>query len=74
MNAQQMTQALAGPIDPDLAREKALKQLMIARQLTAAQAEDYGLWFEPQTASEDYLQQALRALTRAVEGGQYGPR
>jgi hypothetical protein len=32
------------------------------------QAEDGGLWFVPQTITEDYLQRALRRLHVAVEG------
>ncbi len=36
-------------------------------KVVAEQAEDEGLWFVPQTAPEDYLQQALRRLHAAVE-------
>lgn len=36
--------------------------------LVADQANDPGLWFVPQTASEAYLQQALRRLHAAIEG------
>lgn len=36
-------------------------------ELVAAQAEDAGLWFQAEYASEAYLQQHLRALHRAVE-------
>ena len=32
------------------------------------QAEDRGLWFIPETITEDYLQRALRKLHAAVEG------
>lgn len=39
-----------------------------ARAIAAKQAEDDGLWFLAETASEAYLQQALRRLTAAVEG------
>ena len=73
MNANQIAQAIAGPIDPDRVREKALACLIRARQIAAEQAEDDGLWFVAETASEAYLQQELRRLTRAIEGGQYGP-
>ncbi len=73
MDARQMIQAIGGPIDPDRVREKALAQLVAARKIAAEQAEDEGLWFEATTATEAYLQHALRTLTRAVEGGQYGP-
>lgn len=38
------------------------------RELTAIQAYDDTLWMEATTASEAYMQQALRYLTRAVEG------
>lgn len=38
-----------------------------AYQLAQDQADDPGLWFIPMTASEDYLQQALRHLHAAVE-------
>ena len=31
------------------------------------QAEDFGLWFQAQTAPEAYLQQALRRLHEAIE-------
>lgn len=43
------------------------KQMNEAPQLVIEQAEDDGLWFEAQTASEAYLQTALRALHEAVE-------
>ena len=42
--------------------------LQRARAIAAEQAEDEGLWFDAQTASEAYLQQALRELARAIEG------
>lgn len=35
--------------------------------LVAKQAEDVGLWFEAQTATEAYLQQALRDLHKLIE-------
>jgi hypothetical protein len=37
-------------------------------QIVNEQAEDEGLWFMPQYASEAYLQAALRRLHEAVEG------
>lgn len=40
---------------------------MSARQIAAEQAEDDGLWFVAETATEAYLQQELRRLTAAVE-------
>lgn len=36
--------------------------------LAAEQAEDEGLWFIAETASEAYLQQGLRRLHHAIEG------
>jgi hypothetical protein len=42
--------------------------LVLARLVVQEQAEDDGLWFEPLTAAEDYLQHALRRLHAAVEG------
>lgn len=38
-----------------------------AMELVEEQAEDEGLWFVARTAPEDYLQQALRRLHKAVE-------
>lgn len=38
------------------------------RQLVNSQAEDEGLWFMAETASEAYLQQELRRLHLAIEG------
>jgi hypothetical protein len=38
-----------------------------ARKLAAQQAEDDGLWFDADYATEGYLQKALRALAAAVE-------
>lgn len=37
------------------------------RAIVDQQAEDTGLWFETTTASEAYLQQALRLLHTAIE-------
>ena len=37
------------------------------QELIDKQAEDEGLWFEVETASEDFLQEALRELHKAVE-------
>jgi hypothetical protein len=39
-----------------------------ARAFTAMQAMDPGLWFEPTTAVEAYLQAALRELHAIIEG------
>ena len=38
------------------------------QNLVNAQAEDEGLWFQAPTASEAYLQQALRELHALIEG------
>lgn len=38
------------------------------KELVAEQAEDEGLWFNAQTASEAYLQQELRRIHAAIEG------
>lgn len=43
-------------------------QIERLRSLVAAMAEDDGLWFVAQTASEAYLQQELRKLCAAIEG------
>ena len=43
--------------------------LMAARSEALSQAEDEGLWFVAETAPESYLQEALRRLHRAVDGG-----
>lgn len=40
---------------------------MTAHELVQQQAEDEGLWFIAQYASEVYLQQALRDLHAAIE-------
>jgi hypothetical protein len=39
----------------------------LAYKLVLKQAEDDGLWFSPQYASEAYLQQALRELAYVIE-------
>lgn len=61
-----------GPRDPVALwfdKAKALEADNAAlRQLVAEQAEDDGLWFMAQTASEAYLQQALRTLHAVIEG------
>jgi len=38
-----------------------------ALRIVLSQADDEGLWFKAQTASEAYLQNALRELHRAIE-------
>jgi len=45
--------------------EERLKRI---KALVDEQAEDEGLWFEPENITEDYLQQALRRLHAVVEG------
>ena len=46
------------------ALEECLRELAA---MTAAQAEDEGLWFNAMHASEGYLQQELRKLHAAIE-------
>jgi len=38
------------------------------RAVASIQAEDPGLWFHAETATEAYLQRALRRLHAAIEG------
>ncbi len=45
-----------------------------ALRIVNEQAEDDGLWFEAQTASEAYLQQELRRLHAAVERASAAPQ
>ena len=40
------------------------------RKVVAEQAEDDGIWFSPETATEDYLQRALRRLHAVIENDQ----
>jgi len=47
---------------------EAEQNLAVARELVRRQALDDGLWFVAETATEAYLQAALRELHRAVEG------
>ena len=51
-----------------------LRAALASRALTLvhAQAEDEGLWFEATTATEAYLQAALRELHAAVESAGSG--
>jgi hypothetical protein len=42
-----------------------------AKALAAKQAEDLALWFPATTATEAYLQAALRVLAAAVEGEKF---
>lgn len=37
-------------------------------KIVEEQANDFGLWFQPQYITEDYLQKALRRLHAAIEG------
>jgi hypothetical protein len=39
------------------------------KSISLRMAEDEGLWFRAQTAAEAYLQQELRKLCAAIEGG-----
>ena len=43
------------------------KKLEQIQELVNQQAEDEGLWFEAQTASEAYLQEELRKLHALIE-------
>lgn len=45
-----------------------LERYTKALELASEQAEDDALWSIPQTATEEYLQQALREMHGAVEG------
>ncbi len=38
------------------------------KEIVDEQAKDDGLWFIPQTVTEDYLQRALRRLHEVIEG------
>ena len=51
-------------INPD---DKALLLLNKLRKVVLSQATDEGLWFEACTASEEYLQNALRYLHCVIE-------
>lgn len=44
-----------------------LKQCKEIREFVAAQANDSGLWFDAEYASEEYLQQELRKLHALIE-------
>ena len=46
---------------------RAASILRAARELSAKQAEDDGLWFDATTVTEAYLQSALRELAAAIE-------
>lgn len=48
--------------------EQASATLPQLRELVALQATDGALWSDAATAVEAYMQQALRYLTRAIEG------
>jgi hypothetical protein len=50
-----------------LANERAAKHLRTVQALVNEQAEDEGLWFQADTATEAYLQQELRRLHDAIE-------
>jgi hypothetical protein len=53
----------------DLRRKIAALRIKIekCREVVSNQAENEGLWFNPQTAPEAYLQQELRRLHAVVE-------
>ncbi len=46
---------------------KKLVMLEDIKKLVDEQAEDEGLWFKAETATEQYLQDALRALHQIIE-------
>lgn len=48
-------------------KDSAPSPLAAARAVVEEQAEDEALWFEAETATEAYLQQALRELHAAIE-------
>ena len=51
-----------------LERYKILEEnILKLREIVNKQAEDYGLWFIPTNACEDYLQRALRRLHHVIE-------
>lgn len=45
-----------------------LGRLVELRAMSAAMAEDSGIWFRAETTGEAYLQQELRKLCAAIEG------
>ena len=47
---------------------RAEKRLKLIQKLVNEQAEDEGLWFQAESATEAYLQQALRKLHEIIEG------
>jgi hypothetical protein len=53
---------------PNTSEMRLLAAFQAAIVVVNEQAEDDGLWFVPQTITEDYLQRALRRLHEAVEG------
>lgn len=42
-------------------------KLHLLKQYIDKQAEDFGLWFEPQSVTECYLQQELRRVAWLIE-------
>lgn len=53
--------------------ERLREALATLRAMSAAMAEDDGLWFQAETCAEAYLQQALRRLCAAIEDGHKHP-
>jgi hypothetical protein len=51
----------------DALDDETVRAMLAMRAIVDEQAEDEGLWFDSQTASEVYLQRALRRLHAAVE-------
>lgn len=52
----------------EIIRDEVKKKTAI--EIVNEQAEDEGLWFVTQTATEDYLQRALRRLHEAIENNE----
>lgn len=67
IDAQRMHEAV-GALRAALAEPEPSRALALVHE----QAEDEGLWFEAQTATEAYLQAALRELHAAVESAGSG--
>ncbi len=46
-----------------------IEHIALIKAIVSKQAEDEGIWFIAETASEAYLQQELRTLHRVIETG-----
>lgn len=47
------------------------EEMIMIKRAVSAQANDEGLWFVATTATEDYLQAALRDLHKVIEDKDY---